>query len=139
MIVLIWLQLIIGTILFLVVYGHLVNMLQKTLKVNERSFDAFLLLTTLFLIFVYVLIAYYFSKTLDLYYQDKETSKFITVITFGILCFLLYSPAKFAETLKQKGQFFWAGTIGLTLFCIWRYYPNFAESIFSWIPIYIWK
>lgn len=139
MIVLIWLQLIIGTIIVFAIYGKLTNSLQKSLKVDNKSFDAFLLLTTVFLVVLYSIIAYYFSKTLDLYYEDKTTSKFITGITFCILSFLFFSPSKYTENLKLKGQFFWASLIGLTLFSVWRFYPNFGETIFNWIPVYIWK
>jgi len=139
MIVLIWLQLIVGTIIIFTIYGQLTNLLQKSLKIDHKSVDAFLLLTTIFLIILYSIIAYYFSKTLDIYYSDKGTSKFITGLTFCILSFLFFSPAKYSENLKLKGQFFWAGLIGLILFSVWRFNPNFGETFFSWIPVYIWK
>ena len=139
MIVLIWLQLFIGTIITLMLLGNLLNIIQRIVNPNPHNFSVFLVATIPIIVFVYGLIAYYYSKVIDLYFLENGDSKFVTIVTFGLLAFLLYGPAKYSETQEEKGQIRISVIIPLILFCIWRFYPHFIENLYSWVPIYIWR
>lgn len=138
MIILVWLQLIIGTLIIFPIFGKGLNFLQKTGGDKKQGSEITTLISSILLIFIYSIISYYYSVSLDLYFLKHGSSKFVTVITFLILNLLLFGPYKYAESERYKAQIGLAGLIGLILFCVWRYNANFCETLFKWIPVYIW-
>lgn len=136
MIIIFLLQLLIGTIFAMSLFGKLLIAGQRISKPNNYS--TILIVTTIFTILFYCLISYYFSKSVDIYTAEHKGKTFTAVLTFFLLTFLLNGPAKYAESKEQSGQILFAGTIASIFYIVIRYIPDIGDKVFGWMPIFIW-
>ena len=136
MIILFLLQLLIGTIILFGFFGNLLNVGQKISK--PQNYPLLNIVAAILTIGLYCLIAYYFSKSVDLYTAEHKGKTFTAIVTFLLLTFLLNGPAKYAETKRQSEQILLAGTIGLIFYILIRFLPEIGDKIFGWMPIFIW-
>ena len=136
MIIIFLLQLLIGTMITIAIYGHLMNAGQRVIKI--KNFTTILIITTILTIFFYGMIAYYFSVSIDIYVNKHNGKIFITIISFLLLTFMLNGSAKYADTVEEQIQILIAGTIGSLFFILIRFSPYIGEAIYGWLPVFIW-
>ena len=136
MIIIYILQLLIGSMIVLGIFGQILNTIQKVLKIENNALLIFFL--SILTIFFYGMIAYYYSVSIDIYCLKHKGKLFTTIISFLLLTFMLNGPAKYAGTAKERNLIIISGSFGSIFFILIRFIPSIGELVYSWLPVVIW-
>jgi membrane-associated HD superfamily phosphohydrolase len=136
MIIAFLLQLLIGTLIVLSLLGVSITLVKRTLELKFENIS--LILTSILMISVYCIIAYYFSKSLDLYIEVHKNKIFATILNIFLLLFLLNGPSRYTQLQEEKGQILFSTIISIAFFILIRFFPSIGDALFGWVPIVIW-
>lgn len=134
MVILLLLQLFWGGALILGVFGILLNSFQNLFN---PKYSILLILLNILTAVLYCFLAYYFSEAIDIYVAKHGGKTFVIVMAFLVLILLLFGPVKFVDTQEQGGVLILSGLIAIVFFAVIRFIPSIGETMFGWIPVYV--
>ncbi len=135
MIVLYLIQLFAGTLILQTIFGFILTLIQRS--IIQSNFKLWLFLVSIFTITLYCIIAYYYSECINIYLTKHTTKYLVHILSFLLLTFMLFGPAKYAEIKEQYWLVIISGNVGIVFFIFLRIFPAMGHSIFGWLPVFI--